>query len=104
MLFMTEGLGLSNTSGTFLAGVLLSKTKYRYQVEADIAPFRGILLGLFFVTAGFEIDMNLIASNLPLVSSIVFGIMSHHHDSLEFGIWFESFGFSTNKWDRTQYW
>jgi hypothetical protein len=44
-------------------------------VEADIAPFRGILLGLFFVTVGFEIDLNLIASNLPLVSSIVFGIV-----------------------------
>ena len=75
MSFMTEGLGLSNTLGAFLAGVLLSETKYRYQIEADIAPFRGILLGLFFVTVGFEIDFNLIASNLPLVSSIVAGIL-----------------------------
>jgi CPA2 family monovalent cation:H+ antiporter-2 len=75
MSFLTEGLGLSNTLGAFLAGVLLSETKYRYQVEADIAPFRGILLGLFFVTVGFEIDVNLIMSNLPVVSSIVFGIM-----------------------------
>ena len=75
MSFMTEGLGLSNTLGAFLAGVLLSETKYRYQVEADIAPFRGILLGLFFVTVGFEIDVKLIASNLPLVGSLVFGIM-----------------------------
>ena len=75
MSFMTEGLGLSNTLGAFLAGVLLSETKYRYQVEADIAPFRGILLGLFFVTVGFEIDFNLIANQLPLVSSIVAGIL-----------------------------
>lgn len=75
MSFMTEGLGLSNTLGAFLAGVLLSETKYRYQIEADIAPFRGILLGLFFVTVGFEIDFNLIASNLPLVSSLVAGIV-----------------------------
>mmetsp|Transcript_10442 Transcript_10442/g.30554 ORF Transcript_10442/g.30554 Transcript_10442/m.30554 type:complete len:901 (+) Transcript_10442:191-2893(+) len=75
MSFMTEGLGLSNTLGAFLAGVLLSETKYRYQVEADIAPFRGILLGLFFVTVGFEIDLALIFSNLPAVSAIVFGIM-----------------------------
>jgi CPA2 family monovalent cation:H+ antiporter-2 len=73
---MTEGLGLSNTLGAFLAGVLLSETKYRYQIEADIAPFRGILLGLFFVTVGFEIDVGLIASNLPLVSSIVFGTVA----------------------------
>lgn len=76
MSFMTEGLGLSNTLGAFLAGVLLSETKYRYQVEADIAPFRGVLLGLFFVTVGFEIDLGLIASNLPLVGSIVFGIIA----------------------------
>lgn len=76
MSFLTEGLGLSNTLGAFLAGVLLSETKYRYQVEADIAPFRGILLGLFFVTVGFEIDLKLIASNLPLVSALVAGILS----------------------------
>lgn len=76
MSFMTEGLGLSNTLGAFLAGVLLSETRYRYQVEADIAPFRGVLLGLFFVTVGFEIDVGLIASNLPLVGSIVFGIIA----------------------------
>jgi monovalent cation:H+ antiporter-2, CPA2 family len=76
MSFMTEGLGLSNTLGAFLAGVLLSETKYRYQVEADIAPFRGVLLGLFFVTVGFEIDLSLILSNLPLVASIVTGIIA----------------------------
>lgn len=76
MSFMTEGLGLSNTLGAFLAGVLLSETKYRYQIEADIAPFRGILLGLFFVTVGFEIDVGLILSQLPLVSAVVLGILA----------------------------
>lgn len=76
MSFMTEGLGLSNTLGAFLAGVLLSETKYRYQVEADIAPFRGVLLGLFFVTVGFEIDVGLIIANLPLVGSLVLGILA----------------------------
>jgi len=76
MSFMTEGLGLSNTLGAFLAGVLLSETKYRYQIEADIAPFRGILLGLFFVTVGFEIDFHLISTNLPLVAAIVAGIIT----------------------------
>eukprot|EP00592_Proboscia_alata_P000398 CAMPEP_0194368440 /NCGR_PEP_ID=MMETSP0174-20130528/16701_1 /TAXON_ID=216777 /ORGANISM="Proboscia alata, Strain PI-D3" /LENGTH=885 /DNA_ID=CAMNT_0039144829 /DNA_START=290 /DNA_END=2947 /DNA_ORIENTATION=+ len=75
MSFLTEGLGLSNTLGAFLAGVLLSETKYRYQVEADIAPFRGILLGLFFVTVGFEIDCHLIANNFPVVAGLVTGIM-----------------------------
>lgn len=57
MSFLTEGLGLSNTLGAFLAGVILSETNYRYQIEVDIAPFRGMLLGLFFVTVGFEIDL-----------------------------------------------
>ena len=76
MSFLTEGLGLSNTLGAFLAGVLLSETKYRYQIEADIAPFRGILLGLFFVTVGFEIDVGLIVRNLPTVSAIVGGILA----------------------------
>jgi len=45
---LTESLGLSDTLGAFLAGVLLAETKYRHQIEADIAPFRGLLLGLFF--------------------------------------------------------
>jgi monovalent cation:proton antiporter-2 (CPA2) family protein len=75
MSFLTEGLGLSNTLGAFLAGVLISETKYKYQVEADIAPFRGVLLGLFFLTVGFEIDVKLIAAYPMLVSSIVLGII-----------------------------
>ena len=54
----------------------MSETKYRYQVEADIAPFRGVLLGLFFVTVGFEIDLALILSNLPMVSAVVLGILA----------------------------
>ena len=63
----TQALGLSDTLGAFLAGVLLAETKYRYQIEADIAPFRGLLLGLFFITTGFSIDVGLAVGNLPLV-------------------------------------
>ena len=51
------GIGLSNTLGAFLAGLLLAETKYKYQIEADIAPFRGLLLGFFFTTVGFNIDL-----------------------------------------------
>jgi CPA2 family monovalent cation:H+ antiporter-2 len=75
MSFLTEGLGLSNTLGAFLAGVLLSETKYRHEIEKEIAPFRGILVGLFFFTVGFEIDLQLIASKSGLVASIVLGIV-----------------------------
>jgi len=74
--FLTEGLGLSNTLGAFLAGVILSETPHRHHIEKEISPFRGILVGLFFFTVGFEIDLNLIVSKFGLVSSIVLGIMS----------------------------
>ena len=75
MSFLTEGLGLSNTLGAFLAGVLLSETKYRHEIEVEISPFRGILVGLFFFTVGFEIDIGLIKSKFGLVASIVVGLM-----------------------------
>jgi monovalent cation:H+ antiporter-2, CPA2 family len=60
MSFVTKGIGLSDTLGAFLAGLLLSETSYRYQIESDIAPFRGLLLGLFFTTVGFSIDPSLL--------------------------------------------
>lgn len=76
MSFLTEGLGLSNTLGAFLAGVLLSETDHRHEIEKEISVFRGILVGLFFFTVGFEIDIDLISSKLGLVSSLVFGIVA----------------------------
>lgn len=76
MSFLTEGLGLSNTLGAFLAGVLLSETEHRHNIEHELAPFRGILVGLFFFSVGFEIDLNLIASKSGLVASIVLGIVT----------------------------
>lgn len=60
MSFVTQGIGLSDTLGAFLAGILLSETSYRYQIEADISVFRGFLLGLFFMTVGFNIDVALV--------------------------------------------
>jgi monovalent cation:proton antiporter-2 (CPA2) family protein len=76
MSFLTEGLGLSNTLGAFLAGVLLSETKYRYQIEADIAPFRGVLLGLFFITVGFEIDMSVVLRHAGIIFGSVAGLVA----------------------------
>lgn len=73
---LTETLGLSDTLGAFLAGVMLAETKYRHQVEADIKPFRGLLLGLFFITVGFAIDLNLAAANIGAVSSLVVGLLA----------------------------
>jgi CPA2 family monovalent cation:H+ antiporter-2 len=58
--WLTELFGLSLAMGAFLAGMLLSETIYRHQIEADARPFRDLLLGLFFVTVGMELDLQLL--------------------------------------------
>jgi CPA2 family monovalent cation:H+ antiporter-2 len=68
-------VGISMVLGAFLAGILLSETEYRHQVEADIRPFRGILLGLFFMTVGMSIDITLIQRELAQITLIVIGLM-----------------------------
>lgn len=62
---------ISMVLGAFLAGLLLSETEYRHQVEADIRPFRGILLGLFFMTVGMSIDIIFIKDNLAQIVLLV---------------------------------
>ncbi len=64
--FLMMMVGLSPALGTFLAGVVLASSEFRHQIEADIKPFKGILLGLFFMTVGVGIDMDLIAER-PLM-------------------------------------
>ncbi|MBO1021961.1 cation:proton antiporter [Methylobacterium sp. SD274] len=59
--------GLSMAMGAFLAGVLLSESSFRHQLEADIEPFRGILLGLFFLGVGMSLDLTVIAANWALI-------------------------------------
>ncbi|SDG85978.1 monovalent cation:proton antiporter-2 (CPA2) family protein [Pelagibacterium luteolum] len=59
--------GLSMAMGAFLAGVLLSESTFRHQLEADIEPFRGILLGLFFIAVGMSLDLGVIAQNYPFI-------------------------------------
>nr|CRH05311.1 Putative Kef-type potassium-efflux system protein [Candidatus Magnetococcus massalia] len=54
---LTHSLGFSYSLGAFLAGLILAETKYRYQVEADLVPFRDLLLGVFFITVGMQIDL-----------------------------------------------
>jgi monovalent cation:proton antiporter-2 (CPA2) family protein len=71
MSFVTQGFGLSSTLGAFCAGLLLAETRYRYQIEADIAPFRGILLGLFFISVGFSIDVNILVAQFPSVIAML---------------------------------
>lgn len=60
--------GLSTAMGAFLAGVLLSESSYRHELEADVEPFRGILLGLFFLAVGMSLDLNVVADNWQLIA------------------------------------
>lgn len=69
--YLTELAGLSLALGAFLAGMLISETEYRYQVEEDIKPFRDVLLGLFFVTVGAFLDVAAILQNLPAVLGLL---------------------------------
>jgi glutathione-regulated potassium-efflux system protein KefB len=59
--------GMSMALGAFLAGVLLAESNYRHELEADIEPFRGLLLALFFMGIGMTIDLTIVRANLPLV-------------------------------------
>jgi len=74
-LFM-QGAGLSMAMGAFLAGVLLSESTFRHQLEADIEPFRGLLLGLFFLSVGMSLDLALVAAEWQLVLAGVVAFMA----------------------------
>lgn len=67
--------GLSMAMGAFLAGVLLSESTFRHQIEADIEPFRGLLLGLFFLGVGMSLDLSVVAQNWQLILSGVLAMM-----------------------------
>src|SRR5687768_2467301 len=70
--FITAAAGLSLVLGAFLAGMLISETEYRFQVEQDIKPFRDVLLGLFFITVGMLLDLRVVAAHLSLVLVFLF--------------------------------
>lgn len=67
-----HSIGLSMALGSFVAGVLLSDSEYRHELEAHIQPFKGLLLGLFFLSVGMNIDFGVISSNIGLVVGLLF--------------------------------
>ena len=67
--------GLSMAMGAFLAGVLLSTSTFRHQLEADVEPFRGILLGLFFLAVGMSLDINIVVANWQIIALSVVAYM-----------------------------
>ena len=73
---LMASLGLSMALGAFVAGVMLAESPYRHALEADIEPFRGLLLGLFFVAIGMTLDLGVIRDQWPLVLALVAGVMA----------------------------
>ena len=71
-----QAAGLSMAMGAFLAGVLLSESTFRHQLEADVEPFRGILLGLFFLSVGMSLDLGVVAAEWRLVAAGVLAFMA----------------------------
>lgn len=65
--FMTNSAGLSEAMGAFIGGILVSETLYRHEVEADIRPFRDVLLGIFFVSIGMMLDVGYVLSHVPII-------------------------------------
>ena len=73
---LMEKGGLSMAMGAFLAGVMLSESHFRHQLEADVEPFRGLLLGLFFLAVGMSLDLTVVAQNWTLIASGVVALMA----------------------------
>jgi CPA2 family monovalent cation:H+ antiporter-2 len=69
-------VGLSPALGTFLAGVVLANSEYRHELESDIAPFKGLLLGLFFMTVGAGINFALLFDNLGIIVGLTIVLMA----------------------------
>jgi len=74
--FLTEVSGLSMELGAFLAGILLAETEFRHQVEADIQPFRGLLLGVFFMSVGMGLNLTSLMDNYTDVLKLLALILS----------------------------
>jgi CPA2 family monovalent cation:H+ antiporter-2 len=74
--FATEEAGLSVALGAFVAGLMLADSEYRHQIAADVTPFRGLLLGLFFMTVGMAIDLKVAWANFDRVLAVAVGLLA----------------------------
>lgn len=92
-------IGLSSALGTFIAGVMLANSEYRHELENTLEPFKGLLLGLFFITVGAGINFSLLGQHFFLITALVIGVMA-----LKFGIlWLIATIFKLNKLNRYLY-
>ena len=96
---VTKVAGLSYALGAFVAGMLISETRYRYQVESDIAPFRDILLGLFFISVGMLLDFNYLLQHIGWVLMLLAGFILFK--AVVIAVLVRAFGFETGVGIRT---
>ncbi|MBL8324787.1 MAG: glutathione-regulated potassium-efflux system protein KefC [Rubrivivax sp.] len=73
---LMQSAGLSMALGAFLAGVLLAESEYRHELETDLEPFKGLLLGLFFIAVGMGIDFDVVRQHPGLVAAVVLGFLA----------------------------
>ena len=73
--FATQQAGLSMALGAFIAGLMVADTEYRHQIAADIGPFRGLLLGLFFMTVGMTVDLRFTAAHFGTILALAAGLL-----------------------------
>jgi len=73
--YLAHALGFSYSLGAFIAGMLIAETKYKHQAEADLIPFRDILLGIFFITVGMQIKFDIIFEYIHIIGALLIGVM-----------------------------
>ena len=73
--FLAHYFGFSYSLGAFIAGMLIAETQYKHQIETDLIPFRDLLLGLFFITVGMQINFNVIANNLFIIALVLITVL-----------------------------
>jgi CPA2 family monovalent cation:H+ antiporter-2 len=73
--YLAHELGFSYSLGAFIAGMLISETRFKYQAEADLVPFRDLLLGVFFITVGMQIDFGLIFAHLGTITMLLVAVL-----------------------------
>ena len=72
---LAHSFGFSYSLGAFIAGMLIAETKYKYQIEADLVPFRDILLGLFFITVGMQMNLQVVLDNYLIIAGLTVVIL-----------------------------
>lgn len=88
--WLTSLLGLSLALGAFLAGMMLSETAYRHQIDAELRPFKDILLGLFFISVGMELNLAVLPALWPWVLLLVLGLVAGKGGLIALLAWFYS--------------